>query len=157
MPNPAWDGTISFTPTAGPVGIINVTVTFQISLAAVPRGPTVDISDRHVPGSGVGTVAAVNVVDIGGVHATNDVTMTGYFPTPILYFAFETLLGLPGNLIFFDSGDAGLVPAGPHGYTAVLTRCKRRTRGLTTYAGASPPAHFSETHADLSFLITGTF
>lgn len=150
MANPAWDGTISFT-------VSSTTYNFQISVEDVPRGPKVDVSDRHVPGSGTGTAAAINVVHIGGQHSTNDVGMTGFFPTPLAYFAFEALVGQQGDLIYFDSGDQGLVPATPHGYVAILTKCQRKTRNLTHYAGSSPPASFSETHADLTFKIVGTF
>lgn len=158
---PAWDGTISFTPTMG--ASHGTTFTFEISFADIPRDQPVDISVRHVPGSGIGlsgspfSVAAVDVIDIGGAHATQTVGMVIYFPTPTLYFAFEALVGMLGQLIYMDSGDAGLVPATPHGYTAILTKLARRTRNLTTYAGGSPPAHFSETHADAEWLITGTF
>lgn len=155
MPNPAWDGTISFKPTAGASS--GTTFTFEVSFQDVPRDQPVDVSVRHVPGSGTGSVAAVDIVDIGGAHAVQKVGMTIYFPTPTAYFAFEALVGQPGDLIYFDSGDAGLVPATPHGYTAILSKLARKTRNLTTYAGSSPPAHFAETHADAEWLITGTF
>lgn len=151
----AWDGTVSFTPLAGEGPSAGDTLDFEISFAPVSNEPALDISVRHIPGSGVWDpdsstfIESVDYVDRGGVHATFTVGMKLFFPTAAAYFAFRTAAyGYRGTLIYFDPLDAGATS-----YTAILQKCARTDRNVTVEPASSPPPNWGETHADAEWLI----